>query len=122
LITIVFTDIQPYHVYYLVYFEPEPVKREKKSTRSKKSKKDGGNKDLGTRSEYSGELSGKRKELLRVAKKYRITELISRYVNIPVNADVFVCLEDYSAFSSSSTILIFVLFLCLLQAPGFRPK
>ncbi|CAB4004855.1 inhibitor of Bruton tyrosine kinase [Paramuricea clavata] len=62
-----------------VYFEPEPVKRDKKSTRSKKNKKDGGNKDLGSAgSEYSGELSGKRKELLRVAKKYRITELFSR--------------------------------------------
>ena len=32
--------------------------------------------------QYSGDMSGKRKELLRVAKKYRINELIVRYVNI----------------------------------------
>ena len=62
----------------LVYCEPQPVN--KKSTRSKKNKKDSRNKDVekARNENYSGELSEKKKELLRVAKKYRITDLISR--------------------------------------------
>lgn len=64
----------------LVYPESRPVKQEKKSTRSKKKKKY--NESLERKD--CGELSRKKKELLRVAKKYRINELVSRCVNCRV--------------------------------------
>jgi spore maturation protein CgeB len=57
---------------------PEQIKQEKKSRKSTKN----GLKHLTKKDHHSKELSEKKKGLLRVAKKYRITELISRYVNI----------------------------------------
>ena len=61
----------------LVHPECQPVKQEKKSTRSKKKKKY--NESLERKD--CGELSRKKKELLRVAKKYRVNELVSRCVS-----------------------------------------
>ena len=57
---------------------PEQIKQEKKSRKSTKN----GLKHLTKKDHHSKELSEKKKGLLRVAKKYRITELITRYVNI----------------------------------------
>ena len=85
-------------IFHLAYPESQPVKQEKKSTRSKKKRKDGESlerKDSGELSrkkkdgesleiEDSGELSRKKKELLRIAKKYQINELIARCVHDPV--------------------------------------
>ena len=65
----------------LAFSEPRVVKQENNSRRFKKSRRDVENKEewrKANNDHCSKELSEKRKELLRVARKYRITELISR--------------------------------------------
>lgn len=76
-------------ILYLAYPKSQPVKQEKKSTRSKKKRKDGESLER----KDSGELSRKKKELMRVGKKYRINELVSRCVNdcVPRVALTSVC-------------------------------